>query len=327
MNAIPSQTRLEKISKSCPLCQGGIQWLGNFPCLKSWDTGLYYCNECGSLFRSPMPSHEQLQAYYDSVPFRISKSIVRRRLKKTNRQALSLTQLLPRIGFRNEDKILDIGAGIGGLVKSLREKGLTQVIGLEGRAIAVDFCQKEFGIELDNGWMFKAHEFHPDAKIILLSHVLEHLDDPGMVIDYLKTHYPGSILWIEVPHGSYAASALNSDVIWTLWLEQHLWSFTPKGLRDLLESHGLRIIEIEEGWNYPGYNLIRKLEFSLAHTLIESSRRLSINPVRSIVLASKLALINMPLQIYKWALNRFPLTSMPDDPFYLRIVAELTNRD
>jgi len=43
-------------------------------------------------------------------------------------------------------------------------------------------------------------------------------------------HFPGTLLWIEVPDGGYDSRELDGNIAWRLWLEQHLWSFTQKGL-------------------------------------------------------------------------------------------------
>ena len=55
---------------SCKLCKGETIFLGDHKVLSNKKTGVYFCKNCQSLFRFPMPAEEDLYVYYENIPFR-----------------------------------------------------------------------------------------------------------------------------------------------------------------------------------------------------------------------------------------------------------------
>jgi len=249
----------------CFLCEGTTKLLGNFQCLKDFQTGLYYCFECGSMFRHPMPNNDQISAYYSQVEFKSSKNIFLRRLKKCKEQAQYVEKCFNEFGIEKNTNILDLGAGIGGLVYSLKQRGYMSLRGIEPREIAVSYAKKSFNIDLIPGWIDCAHlHCDPFPRVLLLSHVLEHLSAPGDFLNYLKKHFRGCYLWIEVPDGNFESLEINGRVAWRLWLAQHLWSFTSKGMAKLIERQGFKILKIDNEIVYPFMAKERKMDLQIS---------------------------------------------------------------
>ena len=132
----------------CPLCWGEVESLGRYPMLKRYSALVCYCSNCQALFRHPMPTSERLSAYYATVPFVTSDAILRRRLRKLRRQARAVARLAEQIGLDRNGLVVDAGAGVGGLMFALRNKGYSNVIGVEGREAAVDYARHRLGVEL-----------------------------------------------------------------------------------------------------------------------------------------------------------------------------------
>ena len=324
---IVRNTKENKIS--CQLCNGDTISLGNHKVLANKNTGLYFCENCESLFRFPMPSTIDLYEYYENVPFvkpiGLQRYRLSKRLRKTKRQAKALKDILIRQGYSSDAKILDLGAGIGGLIKELQDLGFKNVFGIEGRKQAREFSMNEFNIKLEPGWIFDAHKIFPKADIILLSHVLEHLDKPWEVIEYLKKHYPNALLWIEVPNGELSSKIYSGDVLWNIWLSQHLWAYSKKGLISLFKKYDISLLEISSGRHYPMYESIRRFEFSFARSLFVYGKNVNLNLKQIFLIISKILFIYLPIKTYKYLINSLPLISLPDEPYYLRVIGKINS--
>tara|TARA_Y100001968_G_scaffold107598_1_gene97305 strand:- start:757 stop:1761 length:1005 start_codon:yes stop_codon:yes gene_type:complete len=318
---------LEKYELRCQLCKGDTQFLGNKKVLLNKNTGLYFCNKCESLFRFPMPSEKDLYQFYESIPFikptGLSRYRLSRRLRKTKKQAMALKNLLINQGYNYDTSILDLGAGIGGLIKELNCCGFKNVYGIEGRQQARDCSMNEFGIKLEPGWIFDAHKIFPQAEVICISHVLEHLDKPWEVLDYLKKYYPGALLWIEVPNGELSSKKYSDVVLWNFWLTQHLWAYSRKGLKSLFNQYDISLIEIATGRHYPMYEWIREFEFLFARSLFKHGKNVALSIKGMLAIILRIIFIYLPIKLYKYLVQRIPFISLPDEPFYLRVSGKI----
>lgn len=252
------------IIMDCPLCKGKAKKTGDFACLDGWLTGLYYCFGCGSMTRFPMPSDERIAAFYNGLGLKISRGAVLRRIKKCDKQSMDLEKHLTLLGINKNDPIMDLGAGIGGLIHCLRKRGYNNIRGIEPRETAVAWAKKHLSVDLIPGWIDSAHRHcNSPPKVLLLSHVLEHLSDPIGFLTYLKKNFKGSYLWIEVPDGRSESLERNGEIAWRLW-GQHLWSYTPKGLAELLKVQNFEIAVIEGVTNYLLTEKLSQIELRLS---------------------------------------------------------------
>jgi 2-polyprenyl-3-methyl-5-hydroxy-6-metoxy-1,4-benzoquinol methylase len=73
--------------------------------------------------------------------------------------------------------------------------------------------------------------------LIIMSHVLEHIEDPASEIDVMKRFLkPNGLMFLEVPNGSGNRKLAIDDN------SSHLHFFSPTSLSRLLASHGLEVI-------------------------------------------------------------------------------------
>jgi hypothetical protein len=196
-----------------------------------------------------MPDVARLAAYYQSWDFSITPRAFRRRMRKCRRQAAALAALLERGETGRDAPVLDVGAGIGGLVAELARLGYTNVRGLEPRDAARDYGASHLRVRLEAGSMFDAHTAAPGAEVLLLSHVLEHVPSPRQILDYFAENFGRHLLWIEVPDGAMESWSGNGVVATRLWLEQHLWAFTVEGLSALAKSAGYTVLDVGRSSN------------------------------------------------------------------------------
>jgi SAM-dependent methyltransferase len=158
-----------------------------------------------------------------------------------------------------DDVVLDFGCGGGFLLKNLncREK-----IGVELNPIARNYCNTVSGIDC-----FESLDAVPDESVdvVISSHCLEHTANPVELISilYEKLKAGGKIV-IAVPLDSYLCKWVKDDI------NNHLYSFSPMNLGNILQSTGFKDIEakvILHKW-VPQYKLVEKIfGFRIFHQL------------------------------------------------------------
>ena len=173
-------------------------------------------------------------------------------------------KLLRRFGCSRGAKILDIGSGQGDLAVDLHcSFPESKIAGLELSATGVEvssrkiptaqFVQRDLLQPSDPG------PLRHWAQFAVCSEVLEHLDDPGLLLanasEYLA---PGCALVVTVPGGP------KSEFDLYIGHRQH---FTPASLRSLLESQGFTV-ELSTTAGFPFFNLYRLIVIMRGKRLI-----------------------------------------------------------
>ena len=156
--------------------------------------------------------------------------------------ALQPVAALGRAGLRRGGRVLDAGAGQGRLVGVLRRRGY-DARGIEPSARSGE-AARVAGLPVER----ETIEEHSDSGLeaVVLWHVLEHLDEPGVALRRVREWLePGGLVLIGVPN----AAALQAAVGGAGWLHwdapRHRTHLTPQGLRALLRSAGFEPVRGE----------------------------------------------------------------------------------
>ena len=176
-----------------------------------------------------------------------------------------VSKLLRRLGCSGSARILDIGSGQGDLAVDLHNAFPdSDLVGLElsasGVRISEDKVPRARFIQRDllqpTGSLGPLDRW---AQYAVCSEVLEHLDDPGLLLrnasEYLA---PGCALVVTVPGGPKSAFDLHIG---------HRRHFTPAALRSLLESCGFKV-ELATTAGFPFFNLYRLIVILRGRKLI-----------------------------------------------------------
>jgi 2-polyprenyl-3-methyl-5-hydroxy-6-metoxy-1,4-benzoquinol methylase len=138
-------------------------------------------------------------------------------------------------------RLLDIGCGAGAFLEWAQDAGW-QAVGLDFDQAAVTNARSR-GLDVRLGTV-DVLDGHVLFDAITMSHVIEHVHDPGMLLKRVKALLkPGGIFWIETPnmdstgHKTFGQSWLGLDP------PRHLVLFRPSSLRALINSAGLTIVE------------------------------------------------------------------------------------
>jgi 2-polyprenyl-3-methyl-5-hydroxy-6-metoxy-1,4-benzoquinol methylase len=145
--------------------------------------------------------------------------------------------------------VLDVGCGYGYFLKCLgsQYKGVGIDISEHATRIAIE----KYGLDAKTG-VLTPSSFPPEHfSLVTMWDVIEHLPDPKRTLsaarDVLK---PDGVLALTTGNvGSMTARLCRSK--WHLYtLPDHLWFFSEKTIRSLLEETGFRVIELRTEWCY-----------------------------------------------------------------------------
>lgn len=166
------------------------------------------------------------------------------------REVLSVEEkkrfLAPRMN--QGTRFLDVGCGMGGYLIAARELGCARVVGVEPSAAHSRVASEAFGLDVKTGF-FSAQLFDSESfDLILLSHVIEHIYDPGVFVDdLLRVLAPGGHLVIVTPNASSTLAILTGRYWVMLKPPDHVTMLTAEGLRRLpaLGRHSTRFFTDE----------------------------------------------------------------------------------
>ena len=169
----------------------------------------------------------------------------------TRRELLvSLVENIPR-----QSKVLEIGCSAGFLLKSLKEKGFSSLIGIDVSAQAVALSQEK-GLEayVQDG---ARPEFPPATfDLILASDVLEHIEDDASALhSWFKLLRSGGKLICFVPAFGFLWSEHDA-------VNQHKRRYSLSGLSAVVRKAGF-VIEQKSYWDFflfPAVAVVRGIQ-------------------------------------------------------------------
>jgi SAM-dependent methyltransferase len=148
-----------------------------------------------------------------------------------------------RVPARRPGAALDVGCGSGFYLAMLRDMGWT-VTGIDASAEAARHARTLNGLDVRVGCAEVTLPELADESfdLVTLWHVLEHLYDPARVLAHIRRLLkPGGLLMLEVPNFSSVCSRLFQSYWAPLESPRHLFQFTPKTLKALLQKNGFQV--------------------------------------------------------------------------------------
>jgi 2-polyprenyl-3-methyl-5-hydroxy-6-metoxy-1,4-benzoquinol methylase len=191
------------------------------------------CNKCSLVYINPQLKSELIVEGY-------SEGSDETFVSQAKGREITFKKCLDKIKkYKKCGKILDLGAAGGSFLHVARKEGW-DVEGIEPNKWLCDWCNKNYGFSIKQGTL-EDYPF-PDNTfdVITLWDVLEHVHDPKSILlecnRILKTD---GIIVINYPdYGSWLAKILKNK--WPFLLSVHLYYFTPKTIKRMLNKTNFR---------------------------------------------------------------------------------------
>lgn len=166
-------------------------------------------------------------------------------------------------------KLLDVGCGKGRFLAAAREAGW-DVRGVEFAPHLAAEARDRYGVDVRAGDFLEVPLETP-FDVVTMWHVLEHLPRPAdAVARSWELLRPGGRLVVSVPNIESVQAVLSGASWFHLDLPRHLFHFTPRSLRRLVERHGFRVEWI--GHFYPEMEIIGLIQSALNALGLEPDR-------------------------------------------------------
>jgi 2-polyprenyl-3-methyl-5-hydroxy-6-metoxy-1,4-benzoquinol methylase len=213
---------------------------------------VWQCADCTLRFTQDVPDADSIGPYYKSPDYishtNTSKGLINSLYQKV--RTVTLKQKAKMIahytGLEN-GKLLDVGAGAGAFLAQMKKEGW-EVLGIEPDEDARQVARTSFKLLLQEPQNLAS--LPPGSfDAITLWHVLEHVHQLQEHIALLhKLLKPGGKLFVAVPN----YQSLDADIYRLDWaaydVPRHLYHFSPKAMRTLMQRHGFKIVSKKPMW-------------------------------------------------------------------------------
>lgn len=266
----------KKLLRTCPIClnnDGEILHTQSFslpeehPLPNSYD--IVACSQCGFVFAdSPAHQNDYNLFYKDFSKYEYS-NMEGEGLKNDEKRLKRTVDDISSVITDKSAKILDIGCAEGDLLLELKNRGYTNLMGLDPSQYCVSHINNEHKIDANIGGLFSLTSVFNENEFdcVILSHVFEHIYDLSIAIQNIYSILKDDgILYLEVPDASryfeyYIVPFHYFDI-------EHINHFDEHSLKYLASKNGFEPIilgkkefKISERNIYPAvYGFFKKLE-------------------------------------------------------------------
>jgi len=253
----PAPQDLEIESVDCFIC--GSSEKEEIAKAKDFDAGydidwrVVRCSHCGFVYTDPRPTMACMLKYFypdDYVCYQQDS------LDKLSQAALGFRWNIALLFLKreiekvlpnpHEARILDVGCAHGRILKFFRERTDWHMVGVEPIAeVAAE--AKLTGAEVHVATLENAHLPENHFDVVLMSHVLEHIENPDLTVRevhrILKPE--GHLIAFMPDHDGEDRRRLGS-LWWGYHLPRHLYHFDYDSISRLLEQRGLQVMKVRD---------------------------------------------------------------------------------
>jgi SAM-dependent methyltransferase len=208
------------------------------------------CHSCESIFASPRPPRRILESRAVESPANVfwrTHLFPRLALMRDipGQNVLIVQDVLSRHPPPGPVRVVDIGAGDGGLLRRLMElQRVERVIGIEPDRELVEAARRT-GFQVVASRIEEIVEGSVDADIATCFDLIEHAYDPiGFLCACARTIRPGGYLLITAPNAQSLAFMTLWDRSTSVFPPDHINIPTSSGIRRAAEKAGLRVVEV-----------------------------------------------------------------------------------
>ena len=226
-------------------------------CNSSYDSLKYIKNDfrivrcrCGLVYVNPRKEIEYDKSYFSRKGSVYEDYLEESNLKKKNFRRL--IKDIKKLTFSEKKKLLDIGCGTGEFLEVAKENGY-EVKGVEISEFAVGYCSgKHLCVDIGD---FDKIDIKEKFDIVTMFDFIEHSKDPFK--DLRKVNEilseDGLLVVVSGNIDSWFAKLMGRK--WNfLNPEEHLYYFSEKTLRNMLNKAGFGVIKIKKDFRYVSFN-------------------------------------------------------------------------
>jgi ubiquinone/menaquinone biosynthesis C-methylase UbiE len=149
--------------------------------------------------------------------------------------------------IKTKGKLLDVGTAGGSFLAVAKRNGW-QVNGIEPNKWLCKWCKKHYGITIKQGTLEKNLFEKNSFDLVTLWDVLEHVSNPTDTLKRVnKLLKKNGALVVNYPDIDSAIAKLMRRK-WFFILTVHLYYFTPKTIKKLLEKCGFKVVFLKKHW-------------------------------------------------------------------------------
>lgn len=199
------------------------------------------CQHCQLVFFTPRPHPEELRKFYDTLAYRegyeqspmVGQTFAQARYHQLNS---IIKKFAPHLLTLSSRRMLDIGCGVGDLLKLAAQDGWT-VTGTEISAQAAAKANAYLQNQVLVGELSSLKLPENSYDLITIYHVIEHLLDPVDIL--VKIHRllkPQGMVLVETPNMGSLGARLRGKRWSQITPPEHITYFNPSSLRYALQQ-------------------------------------------------------------------------------------------
>jgi SAM-dependent methyltransferase len=198
------------------------------------------CADCGLVHLDPVPTADELAAFYSQDYYAYQPVRKDSRLKALSKQILRTKIETHNPPHLQPGDFLDIGCGSGEYLHKMQAKGWT-VKGVEPSTFGAEEGRQS-GLDIFRGTLHEA-KFLPDSfDYVRSNHSFEHMPNPVEVLDDIyRILRPGGKLFIGVPNIASIPYRIFGKYWWYLGVPVHTYNYTVPTISTLMRRSGFVI--------------------------------------------------------------------------------------
>jgi SAM-dependent methyltransferase len=205
----------------------------NLKAIKGFEhASLTRCGECGMVFSSANPTLQQLEEYYKGYGRNDYLSPIT--IKRYH-------EILDQFeSARKNNRILDVGCGIGYFLDVAKERGW-EVYGTEFTDKAIEICESK-GIKMHKGPLNPINYSPESFDVITSFEVIEHINTPNPEVSNIsKLLRKDGLFYITTPNFNSTLRYYLGPKYNVIGWPEHLSYYTPSTFENLMNRHSIEV--------------------------------------------------------------------------------------
>lgn len=248
----------------CILCKSGVTATFHESRTEQVHSRNVICERCGLIFVSPRLKEEEYIQYYQHGDYvkdhygLTSDAEIDEVIRWRGRRAQEKINCFPDV-FAGAKDVLEIGAGTGIFLHTLREAYGARIFGIEPATRFAAIARAKFGIDIFEGTLRSYLETHGTSRLfdmVVMDQVLEHLYNPLDALKQARTLLQkDGYLYVGVPNIANPKHPREE-----FFIGPHIYTFSPWTIALLLWRAGLKLVRLDAPPASPMYLIATHLD-------------------------------------------------------------------